>query len=319
MPTSAEPKTPVSMLVDCDPGLDDAIALLTAAYFAELVGITTVDGNVGIEHTTHNALAVAQIADLDVDVHRGAEQPLVDEPRGARHVHGATGLGNVELPAITRSTKSDDAVGFILECSHRIKDLHLVAVGPLTNIAEALQQDATLPDRLSGLTIMGGAAVGGNVTATAEFNIWADPEAADIVFRLGGDITMVGLDVTQQVLLGPDQVAQMRRAGTPAATLAAELLDYAIDRSTELRGWTGAPIHDACAVLAVTHPHLFHGNRRPVAIELTGTHTRGMTVVDDRHAITDSDHTALVLRTAEADAVIGLIVEAVTAGPLHRR
>ncbi len=313
MPTSAEPKTSVSMLVDCDPGLDDAIALLTAAYFAELVGITTVDGNVGIEHTTRNALAVAQIAELDVDVHRGAEQPLVDEPRGARHVHGATGLGNVELPAITRSVKSDDAVGFILETSHRIKDLHLVAVGPLTNIAEALQQDAALPDRLSGLTIMGGAAVGGNVAATAEFNIWADPEAADIVFRLGGDITMVGLDVTQQVLLGPDQVAQMRLADTPAATLAADLLGYAIDRSTELRGWSGAPIHDACAVLAVTHPHLFVGNRRPVAIELTGTHTRGMTVVDDRHTPDDNHNNTLVLRTAEADAVIELIVEAVTA------
>ena len=328
MPTSAEPKTSVSMLVDCDPGLDDAIALLTAAYFAELVGITTVDGNVGIEQTTRNALAVAQIADLDVDVHRGAEQPLVDEPRGARHVHGATGLGSVELPAVTRSVKSDDAVGFILETSHRIKDLHLVAVGPLTNIAEALQRDAALPDRLSGLTIMGGAAVGGNVTAAAEFNIWADPEAADIVFRLGGDVTMVGLDVTQQVLLGPDQVAQMRRARTPAATLAADLLDYAIHRSTELRGWTGAPIHDACAVLAVTHPHLFDGNRRPVTIELTGTHTRGMTVVDDRHTITDNANTGndnadshnntLVLRTAEADAVIELIVEAVSALPDNR-
>ncbi len=307
--------TRVSMLVDCDPGLDDAVALLTAAHFAELVGITTVDGNVGIEHTTRNALAVTQVANLDVDVHRGAAHPLVDEPRGARHVHGATGLGNVELPAITRSIKSDDAVGFILETSHRIKDLHLVAVGPLTNIAEALQRDATLPDRLSGLTIMGGAAVGGNVTATAEFNIWADPEAADIVFRLGGEITMVGLDVTQQVALGPTQVNQMRAARTPAATLAAELLDYAIDRSSELRGWTGAPIHDACAVLAVTHPQLFDGKRQPVNVELTGTHTRGMTVVDDRGSSTNNDGNVRVLRAADADAVIKLIVEAATAVP----
>ncbi len=306
------------MLVDCDPGLDDAVALLTAAHFAELVGITTVDGNVGIEHTTRNALAVTQVANLDVDVHRGAAHPLVDEPRGARHVHGATGLGNVELPAITRSIKSDDAVGFILETSHRIKDLHLVAVGPLTNIAEALQRDATLPDRLSGLTIMGGAAVGGNVTATAEFNIWADPEAADIVFRLGGEITMVGLDVTQQVALGSDQVNQMRAARTPAATLAAELLDYAIDRSSELRGWNGAPIHDACAVLAVTHPQLFDGKRQPVNVELTGTHTRGMTVVDDRGSSTNNDGKVRVLRAADADAVIKLIVEAVTAVPESR-
>ena len=307
--------TPVPMLVDCDPGLDDAIALLAAAHFADLVGITTVDGNVGIDHTTHNALAVTQIAGLNVDVHRGAAHPLVDKPRGARHVHGATGLGNVELPTITRTVKSEDAVGFILETSHRIKDLHLVAVGPLTNVAEALQQDATLPDRLSGLTIMGGAAIGGNVTAVAEFNIWADPEAADIVFRLGGDITMVGLDVTQQVLLGPTQVNQMRAARTPAATLAAELLDYAIDRSSELRGWNGAPIHDACAVLAVTHPRLFDGKRQPVNVELTGTHTRGMTVVDDRGSSADNDGNVRVLRAADADAVIKLIVEAATAVP----
>ena len=307
--------TPVPMLVDCDPGLDDAIALLTAAHFADLVGITTVNGNVGIDHTTHNALAVTQIAGLDVDVHRGAAHPLVDKPRGARHVHGATGLGNVELPAITRTVQSEDAVGFILETSHHVKGLHLVAVGPLTNVAEALQQDATLPDRLSGLTIMGGAAIGGNVTAVAEFNIWADPEAADIVFRLGGDITMVGLDVTQQVLLGTTQVNQMRAARTPAANLAAELLDYAIDRSSELRGWAGAPIHDACAVLAVTHPQLFDGKRQPVNVELTGTHTRGMTVVDDRGSSTNNDGNVRVLRAADADAVIKLIVEAATAVP----
>ena len=307
--------TRVPMLVDCDPGLDDAIALLAAAHFADLVGITTVDGNVGIDNTTHNALAVTQIAGLDVDVHRGAAHPLVDNPRGARHVHGATGLGNVELPAVTRSVQSEDAVGFILETSRHVKGLHLVAVGPLTNVAEALQQDATLPDRLSGLTIMGGAAIGGNVTAVAEFNIWADPEAADIVFRLGGDITMVGLDVTQQVLLGPTQVNQMRAARTPAATLAAELLDYAIDRSSELRGWTGAPIHDACAVLAVTHPQLFDGKRQPVNVELTGTHTRGMTVVDDRGSATNNDGNVRVLRAADADAVIKLIVEAATAVP----
>ena len=304
------------MLVDCDPGLDDAIALLTAAHFAELVGITTVDGNVGIEHTTRNALAVAQLADLNVEIHRGASRPRVNESRSARHVHGATGLGNVELPEITRSINSDDAVGFILETSHHIKDVHLVAVGPLTNIAEALQRDATLPDRLSGLTIMGGAVVGGNVTAAAEFNIWADPEAADIVFRLGRDITMVGLDVTQQVLLGPDQATQMRRANTPKATLAADLLEYAINRSYELRGWTGAPIHDACAVLAVTHPHLFNGDRRPVAIELTGTHTRGMTVVDNRRSIAEN-HSTLVLRTVDTNAVIKLIVESITATQTH--
>ena len=305
--------TPMPMLVDCDPGLDDAIALLTAAHFGELVGITTVDGNVGIDYTTRNALAVAQIAGLGAEVHRGAARPLTDQSRGARHVHGATGLGNFELPEITRSVESEDAVGFIIETSHRVEGLHLVAVGPLTNVAEALQRDASLPERLGGLTIMGGAAIGGNVTAAAEFNIWADPEAADIVFRLGGEITMVGLDVTHQVLLGPAQVEQLRAAGTTVSSLAADLLDYAIGRSAELRGWTRAPIHDACAVLAATHPQLFDGKRQPVDVELTGTHTRGMTVVDDRGSQADRDASVRVLRSVDADAVIELIVEAVTA------
>ena len=311
MPTSRVP-----MLIDCDPGLDDAIALLTAAHFANLIGVTTVGGNVGIENTTRNALAVTQIAELNVDVHRGAPLPLTSKPRGAQHVHGTSGLGNIDLPLVTRTVKSEDAVGFILETSHRVEGMHLVAIGPLTNIAKALQQDSTLTDRLSGLTIMGGAARGGNVTPAAEFNIWADPEAADIVFRCGGNITMVGLDVTEQVLLGRAEVEQMRNAPTPSARLAAELLDYAIQRSAELRGWAGAPIHDACAVLAVTHPHLFSGKAQPVNIELNGTYTRGMTVVDDRgmgdETSQQSDNKVRVMYSADADALIKLIVEAVT-------
>jgi inosine-uridine nucleoside N-ribohydrolase len=303
--------SPVPMLIDCDPGLDDAIALMTAAGLADLVGITTVNGNVGIDHTTHNALAVAQVAGLDIPVHRGAERPFVNEPMDAARVHGPTGLGTVTTPALTRSVESDDAVTFILDMARSVDGLHLVPVGPLTNIALALEADPTLPSRLSGITIMGGAAVGGNVTATAEFNIWADPEAADVVFRLGGPITMVGLDVTHQVLLGPRERDTMRAADSAAASLAAELLDYAVERAGEIREREGAPIHDACAVVAVTHPHLFGGDRHPVAIELTGSHTRGMTVVDTRPG-TGGPADVLVLRDVDADAVIELIVGAVT-------
>jgi inosine-uridine nucleoside N-ribohydrolase len=304
--------SPVPLLIDCDPGLDDAIALLTAAHLANLVGITTVHGNVSIEHTTHNALAVSQVAALGVPVHRGAARPLVNEPMDAAYVHGATGLGSVEIPDISRSIASDDAIGFILDTSHSIDGLHLLAIGPLTNVALALQADPTLPRRLAGLTIMGGATVGGNVTATAEFNIWADPEAADIVFRLGGPLTMVGLDVTHQVLLGSTEQDQLRAAATPASILAADLLDYAVKRSGELWGWVGAPIHDACAVLAVTHPELFGGRLRLVAVELAGTHTRGMTVVDDRAEGSDEAHIH-VLRTVDAPAVIRHIVDSVIA------
>jgi len=302
----------VPMLIDCDPGTDDAIALLTAARLADLIGITTVNGNIGIEHTTRNALAVAQVAELDVPVHRGAARPLVNDPITAAHVHGATGLGTVEIGDLDRSVASDDAVGFILDAARSVDGLHLVAIGPLTNVAMALEADPTLPDRLAGLTIMGGAAVGGNVTATAEFNIWADPEAAAVVFRLGGPLTMVGLDITHQVLLGPPERDRLRAAGSPPAVLAADLLDFALERSREARGWDGAPIHDACAVLAATHPELFGGSRRPVEVELTGTHTRGMTVVDNRDEGPTDAHVT-VLRTVDAPTVVRNIVDAVIA------
>jgi inosine-uridine nucleoside N-ribohydrolase len=302
----------VPMLIDCDPGLDDAIALLTAAHVADLIGITTVNGNVGIEHTTHNALGVAQVAGLDVPVHRGAARPLVNDPIDAARIHGSTGLGTVELPDLDRSVESDDAVGFILDAARSIDGLQLVAIGPLTNVALALEADPTLPDRLGGLTIMGGAAVGGNVTATAEFNIWADPEAAALVFRTGGPFTMVGLDVTHQVRLGERERDRLYAAGSPSAVLAADMLDFAVQRSAELRGWSDAPIHDACAVLAVTHPELFGGSLRPVAVELTGTLTRGMTVVDDRGEALEDAHVN-VLRSVDARTVVNTIVDAVIA------
>ncbi|MFT5200847.1 MAG: inosine-uridine nucleoside N-ribohydrolase [Candidatus Aldehydirespiratoraceae bacterium] len=304
--------SPIPVLLDCDPGLDDAIAILTAAHLTNLVGITTVNGNVGIEHTTHNALAITQVAALDVPVHRGAARPLVNEPIDAAYVHGATGLGSVEIPNVVNEIASDDAVTFILDTARSVDDLHLIAVGPLTNIAHALEKDPTLPDHLGGFTIMGGAAVGGNTTATSEFNIWADPEAADIVFRLGGIITMVGLDVTHQVLLGPAERDRMRAAATPTAILAADLLDYAVDRAGELQGTAGAPIHDACAVLAAVRPELFSGAMRHVDIELTGTHTRGMTVVDQRPNA-DAPINANVLTAVDAETVIEEIVGAVLA------
>jgi len=302
------------MLIDCDPGLDDAIAILAAAHLADLVGITTVNGNVGIDHTTHNALAVLETAGLDIPVHRGAARPLISPTIDASHVHGPTGLGSVEIPEITSSPASHDAIGFILDMSRSVDRLHLVAVGPLTNIALALQADPSLPSRLSGLTIMGGAAVGGNVTPVAEFNIWADPEAAAIVFREAPNLTMVGLDVTHKVLMGAAERDRLRNAAFPAAVLAADLLDYAVERSGEMRGWAGAPIHDASAVVAAVRPELFTGEFRHVEVELHGTLTRGMTVVDQRGSSDSAAEAAtLVLTEADASTVTDTIVDSVLA------
>ncbi len=303
------------MLIDCDPGLDDAIALLAAAQLADLVGITTVNGNVGIDHTTHNALGVMQAAGMDVPVHRGASRPLIAPMADAAHVHGATGLGSVQLPSLERAEASSDAVGFLLDAARSVDQLQLVAVGPLTNIALALRSDPDLPSLIGGLTIMGGAAVGGNVTATAEFNVWADPEAAAIVFREFPMLTMVGLDVTHTILMGPPHRDRLRAARTEPATLAADLLDYAVARAGEIRGWSGAPIHDASAVIAALRPELFQGSIRPVDVELSGSLTRGMTVVDERPGGIDGSvdivGNANVIRSADAEAVLDTIVDAI--------
>ncbi len=307
----------IPILIDCDPGLDDAIAILTAAHVAELIGITTVNGNVGIEHTTHNALAVVETAGLDVPVHRGAARPLIADTVDARHVHGPTGLGSVDLPEVHRTVASCDAVGYILDMAAEVEGLHLVATGPLTNIALAIQRDPGLPQRLSGITIMGGTTITGNVTATAEFNMWADPEAAAMVLRDAAGLTMVGLDVTHQVLFGVTERDRIRQAGFPAAILAADLLDYAIQRADATGGWAGAPIHDACAVIAATSPNLFGGDVRHVEVELCGRLTRGMTVVDQRElpppGPSDTDARTLVLHDVDAPAVIDAIVDAVIA------
>jgi inosine-uridine nucleoside N-ribohydrolase len=299
------------LLIDCDPGLDDAIALLAACHLADVVGITTVNGNVGIEHTTHNALAAVEASGLDIGVHRGAERPLIAPTMDAARVHGPTGLGSVEVPPVQRDVDSTDAVGFLLDSARSVDDLHVLAIGPLTNIALALRADPTLPSRLGGLTIMGGSASSGNVTASAEFNIWADPEAAAIVFRDGGPLTMVGLDITHQVLMGETELEQLRSAGSRPSGLAADLLEYAMARSLDMRGWSGAPIHDASALITITHPHLFDGDDHPVDVELTGSLTRGMTVIDDR-PLPDGEPQTRVLRSVDAPAVASSIVDAIT-------
>jgi inosine-uridine nucleoside N-ribohydrolase len=300
------------ILLDCDPGIDDALAILTAAHHAELVGITTVNGNVGIEHTTTNALLTAQIAGLKVPVHRGTDRPLVEPVLDAARVHGTTGLGTFDPPELELAVASDDAVGFICDAARSVDGLELVAVGPLTNIALALRRDPRLPSLISGLTIMGGAARTGNITPAAEFNIWADPEAAAIVFREAAPVTMVGLDVTLQVVLGDTEAERVRATGTAASTFAADLLDFYIDRNRSL-GWTGASIHDACAVLVVTHPQLFTRQLHPIEVELAGRYTRGMTVIDQRPRHGSEATEASVVWAADSAAVIDLIIEAATA------
>lgn len=305
------------LIVDCDPGHDDALALLLASSVAEVVGVTTVSGNAPLDAVTTNTLGVLTLADLRVPVHAGAHGPLVTPRDGvvphATHVHGATGLDGVTLPRPVLELAGDDAPGFLLDTSRRYADLWLVAIGPLTNVARAMQRDPGFAHRLAGISIMGGGTTGGNVTAAAEFNIWADPEAADVVFRSGAHIRLCGLNLTHQLKTSAATLDRLRGIDSAHARLASEVIGYLHGRMLELRGEASAALHDPCAVLAVTHPALFEFRRRPVAVELTGTLTRGMTVVDERFAASDVQPQVDVAYRIDADTawqlLFGALVE----------
>jgi inosine-uridine nucleoside N-ribohydrolase len=276
------------MIIDCDPGHDDVLALLLASRYANVVGVTTVSGNAPLHAVTDNALGVLELADLDVPVHTGADGPLRRPPDGraphATHVHGATGLGDVALPVTRLAPAGDDAPGYLLDASRREAGLWLIAIGPLTNVALALQRDSGFAGRLAGISVMGGSTTGGNVTAAAEFNIWADPEAAAVVFASGARIRLCGLNLTHQLKTSPATLDRLESLAGPRAELAAALLRYLHERMIELTGEAAAALHDPCAVLAVTHPELFEFRSRPITVELAGEVTRGMTVVDERYS-----------------------------------
>lgn len=300
------PDRRAKIILDCDPGVDDTIAILTAARHGELIGITTVNGNVSVHHTTRNALVVTQIAQLDVPVHRGADRPLVAPVHGATRVHGATGFGTVEHPELRRGETSDDAVGYLLDMSRSADEVDLIAIGPLTNIALAIGRDPAFLSRWRSFTIMGGAAHGlGNVTAVAEFNVWADPEAAAIVLDAGSMPTLIPLNLTHQVMADRDTIEQLLTSPTPTSALVAELLGHTIGINVD----GNAAMHDPCAVLAVTHPSLFGLHPRRVDVELTGAHTRGMTVIDERRLGSPAPN-ALVGYDADSAPALELIVDA---------
>jgi inosine-uridine nucleoside N-ribohydrolase len=314
---TAAPRTRPPVLLDCDPGIDDAFAILCALRYTHLLAVTTVSGNVGLEAVTRNALAVLELAGADdrVPVHPGADGPLLAERNHAAHVHGEGGLGAADLPSPRRAPQPEPAVEAILRLSHEVDGLTLVAVGPLTNVALALRTDPALADRLAGIVLMGGAADGGNVTPVAEFNVHADPEAAAVVFGSGARVTMVGLELTLQVRCGPAEAALLRAAATPTGDLGATLLEGYSRWHLEDHGTPDGAMHDPCAVLAVSHPHLFGAVPRHVVVELAGTHTRGMTVVDRRTGSGGGAPNAAVTEAVDAEAVVALLLEA-TARPL---
>lgn len=291
------------------------LAIFVAAHTSNLVGVSAVSGNAPLKYTLNNALLAVQLVGLEVPVHAGAAKPLTREARHASHIHGENGLGGPALPAIRRQADREPAVRALLEAAEKHDDLHLVAVGPMTNVGLALALEPDLATRLKSISIMGGATTVGNTTAAAEFNIWADPEAASIVFNSGGNVIMAGLDLTHQFLIDRARVGQIRALGSTVAGFSADLLEFFINAYEQSYGEAVGPLHDPCSVLAVTHPHLFTSERRHVAVELYGELTRGMTVVDRRSGHMPKAPNTTVLTGIDDAGAYAALVEALGALP----
>jgi inosine-uridine nucleoside N-ribohydrolase len=283
---------PTPIVLDCDPGLDDAIAIMVALGSPEVdvMAVTTVAGNAPLHHTTANAIRILDhLERADIPVAAGADRPLVRKPYATRDVHGETGLGGPDLPPPSRGPIEAHAIDTIAEvAASSSRPVTLVATGPLTNVALLAARHPAAVAALERVVFMGGAIGLGAMTPAAEFNVWADPEAAQRVLTSGLDVTMVGLDVTQRALFTPEENDRLRERGR-AGRLTAELVDF-YRRSNP--GRPGVPIHDAVAVAQVVRPALLALAECHVVVDC-GPVSRGRTLVDLR-GVTGRDPNAHV-------------------------
>jgi inosine-uridine nucleoside N-ribohydrolase len=272
------------IILDCDPGHDDALAILLAARHLQILGITTVQGNQSLDKVTANALKVLEFSDLtSIPVRKGCDRPLAQPTRHAPEIHGESGLDGPSLPQPRTGPQPEHAVDWIIETVMATDDVTLVPTGPLTNIGLALRREPRLAGRLRQICLMGGSLTFGNATAAAEFNIWCDPEAAYIVFTSGIPIKMAGLNLTLQAEAHEEEIGRIRRLGTRTGRIVAELLEFFGRQIRDLFGAGGGHLHDPCAVAWLIDPTLIEARALHVSVELRGEHTRGMTVCDYRH------------------------------------
>jgi purine nucleosidase len=301
------------IIIDTDPGQDDAVAILLAlgSPEVELIGITCVAGNVPLALTTRNARIVCELAGRpDIPVFAGCDRPMARPLVTAEHVHGKTGLDGADLPEPSMPLQEAHAVDYLIDTLRREPPgtVTLCPIGPLTNIATALDRAPDIAARIARIVLMGGAYFEvGNITPAAEFNIYVDPHAADIVFRCGAPITMFGLDVTHKVLVTEPRLRAIAAIGTPVARAAAGLLDFYSRFDRERYGEPGGPLHDPCVIAHLIDPTLFRGRACPVTIEREGS-CAGRTVVDwwnmHRHPAT-----ATVMREVDAERFFALLTE----------
>lgn len=309
---------PRSIIIDTDPGQDDAVALLMALASPELevIGITAVAGNVPLALTEVNVRKVCELAgQRDIKVAAGAARPLMRPLVTAEHVHGKTGLDGIDLPDPTMALDPRFGPDFIIEevMARPARSVTLCPLGPLTNVALALAKEPRLAAHLEGIVLMGGGTFeGGNITPAAEFNIYVDPEAARMVFNAGANVTFIPLDCTHEALTTAQRTARIRALGTPVGIAVAAWLDFFERFDEEKYGTDGGPLHDPCVIAYVLKPELFTGRRVHVDVECASELTRGMTVAD-WWGVTNRDKNATMVRHVDADGFFDLLTARIAA------
>ncbi|MDE0809382.1 MAG: nucleoside hydrolase [Alphaproteobacteria bacterium] len=304
----------MKFIIDTDPGQDDAAAIMMAlgSPEIELLGISAVAGNVPLALTERNARIICEMAgQTDIKVFAGADKPLGARQVTAEHAHGKSGLDGPKLFEPSFALQNGHAVDFIVETLMReaTSTVTLCAIGPLTNIALAIKKQPTIADRIERIVLMGGGYFAqGNITPSAEFNIYADTEAARVVFASGAPIVMMPLDVTHKVLTTPERVKRIRAVNNPAARALVEMLTFYGRYNEKKYGSEGGPLHDPTTIAWMLRPDLFSGRECNVEIETVSELTRGATVVD-WWRVTDRPRNAFVLNNVDADGFFDLLAE----------
>ena len=303
------------VIIDCDPGQDDAVALFLAMSSPDeldILGVTTVAGNVPLELTQRNARMMCDIAGLtDMPVYAGCERPMVLEPITAEYIHGNTGIDGVDVFEPATPLQQGHAVDFIIDTLLAADKgtVSLIPTGPMTNVATAIQREPAILDSIHEIVAMGGAMrEGGNRSPSAEFNVLVDPHAADIVYNSGKPVTALGLDVTHQVLSTRERVARIRALDNAVAVATADMLSFFHRYDTKKYGSEGAPLHDPCTIAWLLRPDLFATRRCNLSVEKESELTLGHTAVDFWH-VTDRPHNVDWAYEVDADGFYDLLIE----------
>lgn len=306
---------PRKIIIDTDPGQDDAVAILLALASPEdfeVLGVVAVAGNVGLHHNATNARKIVELGGRsDIPVYAGCARPMRRTLVTAEHVHGDTGLNGPDLPAPTVPLQPQHGVDYIIDTlmAAEPKTITLCTLGPLTNIGMALVKEPKIAERVAEIVMMGGAYFEvGNITPAAEFNIYVDPEAADIVFKSGIKITVLPLDVTHQIQSTPARLNAIKALGNRSGQAVYDMLTFSEGFDLKKYGWEGAPLHDPTVIAYLIDPTLFEGRECNVTIETSSELTVGMTVTDYWH-VTDKPRNATYLRNGNAEGFFKLLTE----------